>query len=54
MFSIDQWYGQGTGFPAFTAGLNDKGNPLSDDPADGGGVIFAGVTEDGKINTTYA
>ena len=54
IYSIDQWYGQGTGLPAFTAGLNDKGNPLRDLPANGGGVLFPGVTEDGKTNTTYA
>ena len=54
IYSIDQWYGQGTGLPAFTAGLNDKGNPLRDLPENGGGVKFPGVTEDGKPNTTYA
>jgi TonB-linked SusC/RagA family outer membrane protein len=54
IYSVDQWYGQGTGLPAFTAGLNDKGNPIRDLPADGGGVLFPGVTEDGKANTTYA
>ena len=54
IYSIDQWYGQGTGLPAFTAGLNDKGHPLRDLPADGGGVLFPGVTEDGKPNATYA
>jgi TonB-linked SusC/RagA family outer membrane protein len=54
VFSIDQWYGQGTGLTANTAGLNDLGNPKRDDPANGGGVIFPGVTEDGKINTIHA
>jgi len=54
IYSIDQWYGQGTGLPAFTAGLNDRGHPLRDLPADGGGLLFPGVTEDGKPNTTYA
>jgi TonB-linked SusC/RagA family outer membrane protein len=54
VYSIDQWYGQGTGLTANTAGLNDLGNPKRDDPANGGGVIFPGVTEEGKINTTHA
>jgi hypothetical protein len=31
--------------------LNDKGNPLRNSIADGGGVIFPGVTADGKTNT---
>ena len=54
VYSVDQWYGQGTGLTANTAGLNDKGNLKRDDPATGGGVLFPGVTEDGKANTTYA
>ena len=54
VFSIDQWYGQGTGLTANTAGLNDLGNPKRDDPANGGGVIFPGVTQDGKINNIHA
>lgn len=54
VYSVDQWYGQGTGLTANTAGLNDLGNPKRDDPADGGGVIFPGVTEDGKENTIHA
>jgi TonB-linked SusC/RagA family outer membrane protein len=54
VYSVDQWYGQGTGLTANTAGLNDLGNPKRDDPADGGGVVFPGVTEDGKINSTHA
>lgn len=54
LYSIDQWYGQGTGLTANTAGLNDLGKPKRDDPANGGGVIFTGVNEDGKVNTTHA
>ncbi|MGN6166381.1 MAG: SusC/RagA family TonB-linked outer membrane protein [Flavisolibacter sp.] len=54
VYSVDQWYGQGTGLTANTAGLNDLGNPKRDDPANGGGVIFPGVTEDGKVNTIHA
>ena len=51
LFSIDQWYGQGTGLYAMSAGLNDLGNPVRNSLADGGGLIFPGVTEDGKENT---
>ncbi|MGN6615889.1 MAG: SusC/RagA family TonB-linked outer membrane protein [Ilyomonas sp.] len=54
VYSVDQWYGQGTGLTANTAGLNDLGNPKRDDPANGGGVLFPGVTEDGKPNNIHA
>lgn len=54
IFSVDQWYGQGTGLYANTAGLNDLGKPKRDDPSNGGGVIFPGVTADGKTNTIHA
>jgi len=50
LFSIDQWYGQGTGLYPGTTGLNDLGKPVRDPLADGGGIIFPGVTEDGKPN----
>ncbi len=62
VFSLDQWYGQGTGLYAETAGTNDLGNPLRDDviknddgtydPASGG-VVQEGVmeTEDGTFVT---
>ena len=54
LFSLDQWYGQGTGIYANTAGLNDLGNPLRDPVADGGGVILPGVQEDGSVNDVRA
>lgn len=54
IYSIDQWYGQGTGLYQAQAGLNELGNPVRDPIEDGGGVIFPGVTEDGKENTTRA
>lgn len=54
VYSVDQWYGQGTGLTAGSAGLNDLGNPLRNSIADGGGVVFQGVTEDGKKNTQHA
>ncbi len=54
LFSIDQWYGQGTGLYAASAGKNDLGNPIRNDVANGGGVIFAGTGPDHKPNTVRA
>ena len=54
LFSLDQWYGQGTGVYANTAGLNDLGNPLRDPVSQGGGVILPGVQADGTPNTVRA
>ncbi|HTE31646.1 MAG TPA: hypothetical protein VK666_14790, partial [Chryseolinea sp.] len=67
VFSLDMYYGQGTGLPEETAGLNDLGNPLRDavvlndpnDPSKGyaensGGIIFDGVQADGSVNTVRA
>jgi TonB-linked SusC/RagA family outer membrane protein len=45
VFSTDQWYGVGTGLSEDTAGNNDLGNPIRNSVADGGGVIFEGVTD---------
>ena len=61
IFSLDMWYGMGTGLYPETAGTNDLGNPLRDpviDNGDGtygdesGGRILEGVYEDGTVNTT--
>lgn len=54
IFSLDQWYGEGTGLYEETAGLNDKGNPTRLPVEDGGGVLFPGVKEDGSPNDIYA
>lgn len=57
VFSLDTYYGQGTGLPYYTAGLNDLGNPVRDpvtDGADSGGILNEGVTETGEPNTTRA
>jgi TonB-linked SusC/RagA family outer membrane protein len=54
IYSIDQWYGQGTGLYENTAGLNELGNPVRDPIEDGGGVLFPGVSEDGKTNSQRA
>ncbi|HEX6428007.1 MAG TPA: SusC/RagA family TonB-linked outer membrane protein [Niastella sp.] len=51
IWSLDQFYAQGTGIYKESAGLNDLGNPVRNSLADGGGVVFQGVTEDGKVNT---
>lgn len=54
VFSLDLYYGGGTGLPDYTAGLNDLGNPVRDPVSAGGGVLNPGVTEDGQPNTTRA
>ena len=54
VYSLDMHYGQGTGLPDFTTGLNDLGNPIRNTLANGGGVILPGVTADGAPNTTRA
>ncbi|WP_316803901.1 SusC/RagA family TonB-linked outer membrane protein [Pedobacter nototheniae] len=50
LFSLDQWYGQGTGLYPETAGLNDLGNPKRNKLSDGGGVILPGVKQNGLPN----
>ncbi len=59
VFSLDQWYGQGTGLYAETAATNDLGNNLRDpviDNGDGtydpksGGIVQEGVMDDGNGN----
>lgn len=54
VFSLDMHYGKGTGLYPETAANNDKGNPVRDDVADGGGILLPGVTANGEPNTTYA
>ncbi|HYG40545.1 MAG TPA: SusC/RagA family TonB-linked outer membrane protein [Cytophagales bacterium] len=51
VFSLDMHYGQATGLPEHTAGLNELGNPKRDPIADGGGLLFEGVQADGSVNT---
>jgi hypothetical protein len=51
VFSLDNYYGLATGLYSETAGNNDLGNPVRNTIANGGGVIFPGVTADGKPNT---
>lgn len=54
IFSLDMWYGEGSGLYPITAGLNDKGIPKRNRVDEGGGVLFPGVTADGTPNTVYA
>jgi TonB-linked SusC/RagA family outer membrane protein len=51
IFSLDQWYGMGTGLYAESDYTNDLGNPVRNSIADGGGVILDGVMADGSPNT---
>ena len=60
VFSLDLWYGMGTGLYEETAGLNDLGNPKRDPivsngdgtyASNSGGTINGGVLEDGSTNT---
>lgn len=44
-FSLSDMWGSYSGLTARTAVLNDKGNPIRDDVADGGGVHVFGVNE---------
>ena len=53
IFSLNTAFGRATGLYEETAGLNDRGNPKRDLVADGGGVRFEGVQEDGTLNDVY-
>ena len=50
VFSLDLYYGLATGLYPETAGLNDKGQPVRNSIANGGGIILPGVKPDGKPN----
>lgn len=52
-FSLDTWYGYGTGIYDFTAGTNDKGNPVRDDVEDGGGLPIGGLNAATDENGDY-
>lgn len=53
IFSLDQYYGYGTGLYPDSVGLNDLGNPIRNDLADGGGVILPGVMVDPTNPNNY-
>lgn len=46
VYSLDQFYGYGTGLYPDSVGLNDLGNPIRNTLANGGGVILPGVMAD--------
>jgi len=58
IFSLDHWYGEGTGLYALTAENNDLGNPLRDPivgtpgnyAGNSGGILQEGVFTDGSTN----
>ena len=52
-FSLSDLLGSASGLYAKTAGVNDKGIPIRDPVADGGGVRVDGVDENGKSKTVY-
>lgn len=45
VFSLDQWYGRGTGLYEETDFVNDLGKPVRNSIADGGGIVLPGVVE---------
>ncbi|HYF31376.1 MAG TPA: SusC/RagA family TonB-linked outer membrane protein [Chitinophagaceae bacterium] len=47
-FSLSDFWGTFSGLTERTVALNDKGNPIRDRVADGGGVHVVGVDADGK------
>lgn len=54
IFSLDQWYGEGTGLYPITAGLNELGVPKRAPVSENGGIILPGVKEDGTPNDIRA
>jgi len=54
VFSLDTWYGMGTGTFDNTVGDNDLGNPKRLPIDQGGGVLLSGVAPDGSANTVRA
>jgi hypothetical protein len=52
-FSLSKFYGSGTGLYDYTAGYNDKGNPIRDRVVDGGGLRVDGVDETTGKDVTY-
>ena len=50
IFSLDLFYGFGTGLYPETVLPNDKGNPSRNTIANGGGIILPGVAPDGSPN----
>lgn len=53
MFSGTSSVGTYSGLTVETVGLNEKGNPVREPVADGGGVLSKGVLQSGEPNTRY-
>ena len=53
VWSLDQYYGEGTGMYPETAGKNDKGVDTRLPVSEGGGIKLPGVQADGSPNTVY-
>lgn len=51
--SISRMFGAYSGLTSETVGNNDKGNPMRDLPAEGGGLTFGGVFADGTPANVY-
>ncbi|CAN5806803.1 TonB-dependent receptor [soil metagenome] len=51
--SLSNMWGSYSGLTARTATINDKGNPIRDPVADGGGIHVFGVDADGKPKDVY-
>ena len=54
IFSLDQFYGDGSGLYEETIGTNNLGNPTRSLLSEGGGVILPGVKDDGSPNDIRA
>ncbi|HYH16889.1 MAG TPA: SusC/RagA family TonB-linked outer membrane protein [Flavisolibacter sp.] len=52
-YSLSEFWGSYSGLFANTVGVNDKGNPIRDDVAAGGGIHVKGVDADGKDVDMY-
>jgi len=50
VFSLDMYYGLGTGLYEETVFTNDLGNPVRNPIDEGGGLVLEGVKEDGSPN----
>ncbi len=51
--SLSNMWGSYSGLTARTATVNDKGNPIRDAVADGGGIRVSGVNESGEAVSNY-
>ncbi|MBX2914851.1 MAG: SusC/RagA family TonB-linked outer membrane protein [Cyclobacteriaceae bacterium] len=51
--SISRMFGAYAGLTSETVGNNDKGNPMRNPPAEGGGLTFGGVFADGTPANVY-